>query len=59
MSSVFAVASSRAWAPSGIVTIVLPWPTGTLATAGMPSGAISSSRISSIERLDSTYSGIV
>ena len=37
----------------------LPWPTGTLAIAGMPSGAISSSRISSIERLEPTYSGIV
>ena len=30
-----------------------------LATAGMPSGAISSSRISSIESVDSLYSGIV
>ena len=57
MSSVLAVASSRARAPSGIVTMVLPWPTGTLAIAGMPSGAISSSRISSIESVDSLYSG--
>ena len=37
----------------------LPWPTGTLAIAGIPSGAISSSRISSIDRLEPTYSGIV
>ena len=59
MSSVLAVASSRARAPSGIVAIVLPWPTGTLAIAGMPSGAISSSRISSIERFEATYSGTV
>ena len=59
MSSVLPVASSRARAPSGIVTFVLPCPIGMLPTAGMPSGAISSSRISSIESVDSLYSGIV
>ena len=45
--------------PSGIVAMCLPWPTGTLAIAGIPSGAISSSSISSIDRVDSEPSGAV
>ena len=36
--------------PSGMVAMCFPWPTGTLAIAGIPSGAISSSSISSTDR---------
>ena len=43
--------------PSGIVAMCLPWPTGTFAIAGIPSGATSSSSISSIESVDSEPSG--
>ncbi len=37
----------------------LPCPQGTFAIAGIPSGAISSSRISSIDSIDSAASGTV
>ena len=42
-----------------MVAMCLPWPTGTLAIAGIPSGAISSSSISSTDRVDSGPSGTV
>ena len=45
--------------PSGIVAMFLPWPTGTFAIAGIPSGPTSSSSSSSIDRRDSGPSGRV
>ncbi len=49
----------RTVAPSGIVAMCLPCPTGTFAIAGIPSGATSSSSICSTESVDSGPSGSV